>query len=298
MSKKFVICPLCNEKFKSLMSHIIKTHKVSIDRIKQNYPGTQFVSQDSKKNASDSCKKAGCGKWKKGSKMSEKQKKKLSKRNRGKGNPFFGKKHSAKTKEKMKKNHADFAGDKNPFNIWAKNPKNKEDWLNALRKANKNRKDKCDDKYIKMCEERSKMAAKLHIERKLISYGRGHKNGYFNSKRQKIKIYYRSSYEERFLQVCENISSIKLKPCNLYIPYKTTKGIIHSYIPDFILNDQVIIEIKPKRMLNYGNNKLKHMAGKEYCEKNGFKYLILTEDEIEILEEDNQCLIDILIMLK
>jgi hypothetical protein len=36
-------------------------------------------------------------------------------------NPFFGKKHSKITKEKMSKNHADFTGDKNPFKIACKN---------------------------------------------------------------------------------------------------------------------------------------------------------------------------------
>jgi group I intron endonuclease len=33
----------------------------------------------------------------------------------GKNNPFYGKKHSIKTKEKMSKNHADVSGEKHPF---------------------------------------------------------------------------------------------------------------------------------------------------------------------------------------
>jgi len=298
MSKNFVVCPLCNNKFKSLMSHIVKIHKVSINEVKKEYPNIQLVSQNSKKKTSITCKKIGCGKWRKGSKMSDKWKKEASKRNKGKGNPFFGKKHTNKTKAKMRKNHADFTGDKNPFNAWAKNPKNKEGWLNALLKSHKDRRDRCDDKYIKICEDISQRVAKLHIEGKLVSYGRGHKNGYFISKRQRAKIYFRSSYEERFLQICENSNEIKFGACKFYIPYITLGGTTHNYIPDFILNDKVVIEIKPKRMLYYGDNKLKHIAGEKYCESKGFKYLILTEEELQILEEDKQCLLDILIMIE
>jgi len=50
-----------------------------------------------------------------GFKMSQEQKDLRSKLFKGKGNPFYDKKHSEKTKAKMSKNHADFSGDKNPF---------------------------------------------------------------------------------------------------------------------------------------------------------------------------------------
>jgi hypothetical protein len=60
----------------------------------------------------------------KGIPWTQEQKEKHSKINSGKGNPFYGKKHNKKTKEKMSRNHADFNGDKNPFRIASrKNPK-------------------------------------------------------------------------------------------------------------------------------------------------------------------------------
>lgn len=52
---------------------------------------------------------------KKGSKMSEEQKQLRREMFKGENNPFYGKKHSEETKQKMQENHADFSGDKNPF---------------------------------------------------------------------------------------------------------------------------------------------------------------------------------------
>lgn len=58
-----------------------------------------------------------------GFKMSQKDKDLRSKSSLGKNNPFYGKKHTQKTKKLMSKNHADFSGDKNPFKkMCIKNP--------------------------------------------------------------------------------------------------------------------------------------------------------------------------------
>lgn len=51
----------------------------------------------------------------KGFKHTEEWKREASKRNAGNRNPFWGKKHSDATKEKMRANHADFTGDANPY---------------------------------------------------------------------------------------------------------------------------------------------------------------------------------------
>jgi hypothetical protein len=53
--------------------------------------------------------------------MSQEQKDLRSKKFKGKGNPFYGKKHTNKTKQQMSDNHADFTGDKNPFKNACKN---------------------------------------------------------------------------------------------------------------------------------------------------------------------------------
>lgn len=50
-----------------------------------------------------------------GFKMSKKQRQEMSVRNKGVNNPFYGKKHTKVTRQKMSENHADFTGDNNPF---------------------------------------------------------------------------------------------------------------------------------------------------------------------------------------
>lgn len=47
-------------------------------------------------------------------KCSEDHKKKVSEKTKGKNNPFYGKRHTQETKEKISKNHADFKGGKHP----------------------------------------------------------------------------------------------------------------------------------------------------------------------------------------
>lgn len=50
-----------------------------------------------------------------GFKHAEEWKQQMSKRFSGSRNPFWGKKHTEETREKMRANHADFSGDNNPF---------------------------------------------------------------------------------------------------------------------------------------------------------------------------------------
>ena len=49
-----------------------------------------------------------------GKKHTEEHKNKISKSVTGEKNPFYGKKHTEETRERMRKNHADFSGENNP----------------------------------------------------------------------------------------------------------------------------------------------------------------------------------------
>ena len=84
------------------------------------------------------------------------------------------------------------------------------------------------------------------------------------------------------------------------IPYVGLDGKTHRYYPDYFLEmengDKIIVEIKPKsqtiKPLNqncyawqqWQKNCLKWKAAKEWCERNGMKFWILTEDTISRMQ--------------
>jgi len=68
------------------------------------------------------------------------------------------------------------------------------------------------------------------------------------------------------------------------IPYTDDNGIKRNYVADFFVNGSVVIEIKPKSMLDYNNNRLKIEAGKQYCKNNCYEYKLLMENELSNLE--------------
>ena len=57
-----------------------------------------------------------------------------------------------------------------------------------------------------------------------------------------------------------------------------------NYLPDFKLKLNtgiiVIVEIKPCRLQYKGLNLQKRIAGKIYARKNGYKYIVLTENQL------------------
>jgi hypothetical protein len=69
-----------------------------------------------------------------------------------------------------------------------------------------------------------------------------------------------------------------------YIDYKNSE---RTYIPDFILNGNLLVEIKPKRLVKTPLIKLKTKAAKLFCKKNNMKYKIFTENDFEKLDQYN-----------
>lgn len=107
--------------------------------------------------------------------------------------------------------------------------------------------------------------------------GRNHLTGYYNN------IYYRSSYELKFLEYCfEN--NIKVEPADLKsfrIKYKDETGKFRFYYPDFYLPDlDIVVEVKPLSMLDQERTIAKmHEAMMNY------NYVLITEDELENLNK-------------
>lgn len=70
-------------------------------------------------------------------------------------------------------------------------------------------------------------------------------------------------------------------------------GLTKNYFPDFILNDKYMIECKPKNLWKTSLVQVKANAAEEFCNKNGLVYKlrtvpILTDNEITSLYQNNQ----------
>lgn len=121
---------------------------------------------------------------------------------------------------------------------------------------------------------------------------------------------YRSSYELKFFRWCDdNANVVKWGSESISIPYiSPVDKRLHHYYPDNLVQiregDKVttyIVEIKPSKQVappqvknrksqqrvlfeqvQYAVNTAKWEAAQQWCKKVGFKFLILTEQELKI----------------
>lgn len=272
-----ITCPLCMCEFKSLNSHIIHKHGMKIEQFLELFPMQPLVSEATKNLTSETSKKNGVGIWRKGKKLTIEQRKNCSKRMLGKLNPFFGKKHSFEAREKMKANHYDVSGDNNPFRNSMKNSQFKLNYLQRRKIALEECKKKDPEKYAIKCDNMSKTTTRLIMENKIFSYGRGHKMGWYQSAKAVDKIFYRSSYELMFLTLCDANDLIKtISQPKFSIQYSDELQHKRRYIPDFIINDNVVVEIKAKFQLDNKRIQLKHASAELYCSDNSMQFIVIT----------------------
>jgi hypothetical protein len=64
-------CPICENQFNSLSSHLRVKHRLTSQGIVSRFPGITLVSQETKESTSKTCKKLGVGRWRKGTTISE-----------------------------------------------------------------------------------------------------------------------------------------------------------------------------------------------------------------------------------
>jgi hypothetical protein len=123
-------------------------------------------------------------------------------------------------------------------------------------------------------------------------------------------IIYRSSWEAKFMKYLdEHPDVIYWASEELVIPYRSpVDGKIHRYFPDFLVHkkdlrgviETVLVEIKPanqtvepvkKKTINkayinevmtWGVNQAKWKAASEYCADRKWRFLIMTEKELNI----------------
>ena len=148
--------------------------------------------------------------------------------------------------------------------------------------------------------------------------GKQYYNGRFSPKNpQKYKgnptrIYWRSSWELQVMKWLDLHSGVTTWSSEeIVIPYRSpVDNKVHRYFPDFFvtiknssgIEENYIVEVKPKKqttapkkrykkgvlseayvrdLKTYMVNKAKFEAAQEYCSKKGFKFMILTEDNLK-----------------
>lgn len=99
----------------------------------------------------------------------------------------------------------------------------------------------------------------------------------YKSEKFNINKIFASSWEVNFIKLCEtidNITSLIHEPFG--IDYETDKP--HKYYPDFLVNNHIIIEIKPEAKTLDSDVIIKKIAAENFCKMNSeYSYIILTE---------------------
>lgn len=196
----------------------------------------------------------------------------------GKDNPFYGKKHSQKTIDLLRKNAKILRGKDNlSFG------KSVYDWW--IEKYGKEIADQ------KMYEYRKKQSIKSSGKNNSM-YGKpspqGSGNGWsgwYNG------WYFRSLYELSYMiKVIErfNLKWESGEKKKYLISYVDWNGKQRNYFCDFVINGKYLIECKPKKLHSAISVRSKIKGAEKFCNKNGLKYKLvspkkLTEEEIKDL---------------
>jgi len=130
----------------------------------------------------------------------------------------------------------------------------------------------------------SKKVTNLYIEGKLCKVGKG-KSGYFFSKKNNKKLWYRSSYELIAYELLEQLSKVKsyeVEPFSIQYEWKNS---IHRTIPDILVtyidNSKELIEVKPRFKFDIKKEQIKLNAMKEYAENQDWSFSIWSEKELD-----------------
>lgn len=200
---------------------------------------------------------------------------------RGENNPFFGRHHTEKTKDSLRSfDHSYSLGDKNPMhrleikNIFYQKYSGKNSKMFG-RKASDETKKKIS---IRTSGKNNPMYGKPSPSGSGNGWANWYKGFHFRSLRELQ--YYITEVEGHGLS-CESAQGKKYR-----IPYKDYNGVDRTYLPDFLVDNKYLIEIKPKKLWNTVVVKSKKEAAEKFCIENGFEYkLVDIEPKSEILRD-------------
>jgi hypothetical protein len=287
------ICPLCNKNnhsLRSASSHINKKHHLDAKDILFDYYPNVFrnclcCDKKIKHYKSDSQSRKFCDKvceisWRKNCKQSQEtinkriqntdQIKKENSRQKTMLEKYGSLEYSPNKEEKSIKISKALAGIKHTREHHEKitQSKIKNNTLNHTQET----KDKIREKVTKT------LNSPDFDKSRLISHNKNNPNqGYHKG------FYCRSSYERLFVDFCEeyNIELLSAENNNYAVKYESD-GKIRTYFPDFYLvNFDLVVEIKPISMYDYGDNLTKFFEAKKK-----YRFEVLTEEE-HILNKEN-----------
>lgn len=197
----------------------------------------------------------------------------------GSNNPFYGKKHTDAVKKKISKFNSE---ERVLSDSWLREAKQRiskvcntkplyEIWL---------------EKYG--VEEADARMAKCKLKHSMNS--KGEKNNMFGKPAPQgsgngwsgwyNEWYFRSLRELSYMiNVIEKYGYVWKTPGNtLKIPYVDHLGQLRTYFPDFVINNEKVIEIKPKKLHSSPKNIAKRKAAEKFCQTRNMTYEIIDPD--------------------
>lgn len=196
----------------------------------------------------------------------------------GKNNPFYGKKHTDKTKKLLSnqdKTHC--LGENNPM----KRPEMRAYFSKLLTGSG-------NPMYGKVVSSETRKKLSVHSKGKNNPmYGKPTPSGAGNGWANWYKgHHFRSLRELQFFITEVEGKGMSCESAQKYrIPYKSYDGTERTYQPDFLVGNS-LIEVKPKKLWDTPLVKLKKEVGEKFCIENGLEYkLIDIEPNSSILKD-------------
>jgi hypothetical protein len=126
---------------------------------------------------------------------------------------------------------------------------------------------------------RSKLIADGKCNPKRNFYKQGWHHSIISNKDE----WFGSSYEQKRMIQLDELKLNWTKKHGIRIKYIDPIGNERHYVPDFLINNNIIEEVKPFNLVNSAvdNNNLKHLAAIEYCKKYNYQYRIVTEKDLK-----------------
>lgn len=201
---------------------------------------------------------------------------------RGEKNSFFGRRHSDKTKQTIRdkmiiissKREAPMKG-RSLYQVWVDKYGKEEADIRILNYKEKHR--------INSTGENNPMYGKPTPQGSGNGWS-GWYNGWF----------FRSLKELSYVIKVIEANNLKWSSAeSIRIPYLDWDGTNRTYSPDFIVNDNMLVEIKPSRLIGSKGVSLKREAAETFCKKIGWTYELvdqprMTDEEIRSLHDSGK----------